>query len=275
MLWNSNKLYTPSNHYARKNAGYLKAIKRGAKVILDTDDDNTPNNKWRIRTEEVSGVKPANDGWFNVYQELQNSEIWPRGFSLKKVKSRNPPIVKSAEQKSSIQQGLADGEPDIDAICRLTVKYGIEFSYRESVFLGKNQWCPFNSQSTWWFPKAFPLMYLPVFASFRMTDIWRSFVAQRCLWQLEEGVAFHSPSEVFQDRNEHDLMKDFNDEIDGYLKNDLIVEILSDLKLGNDTCENLLLCYEELVEEKILPQQEIDSLKQWIKDYEDAIRNLQ
>jgi len=32
------------------------------------------------------------------------------------------------------------------------------------------------------------LMYLPIKASFRMTDIYRSFVAQRCLWELGEGV---------------------------------------------------------------------------------------
>jgi hypothetical protein len=32
----------PFNNYARKNLGYLHAIKNGSKVIIDTDDDNFP-----------------------------------------------------------------------------------------------------------------------------------------------------------------------------------------------------------------------------------------
>src|SRR6201999_912046 len=30
----------PTRHYARKNVGYLEAIRAGAKTIIDTDDDN-------------------------------------------------------------------------------------------------------------------------------------------------------------------------------------------------------------------------------------------
>jgi hypothetical protein len=83
----------------------------------------------------------------------------------------------------------------------------------------RNSWCPFNSQSTWFFKKAFPLMYLPCSCKHsECTDIWRSFIGQRCLWEIGEGVTFHSPSEVYQDRNEHDLLKDFEDEIPGYLQ---------------------------------------------------------
>src|ERR1700726_2935085 len=33
---------TPKRHYARKNIGYLLAMRRGAKVIIETDDDNFP-----------------------------------------------------------------------------------------------------------------------------------------------------------------------------------------------------------------------------------------
>src|SRR3712207_3211329 len=34
----------PARHYARKNVGYLQAIRNGATVIIETDDDNIPRD---------------------------------------------------------------------------------------------------------------------------------------------------------------------------------------------------------------------------------------
>lgn len=259
--------FLPFDHYSRKNIGYLAAIAEGAKVIYDTDDDNIPNENWKERTVEVEASESVGTGWYNVYNLLSERYIWPRGFSLRQLdKFASCGVTKKFT--SSIQQGLADGEPDVDAIWRLVYGKSNHFENNKSIYLHSGTWCPFNSQSTWWFPKAYPLMYLPVTASFRMTDIWRSFVAQRCLWEMGEGVTFHSPAEVFQDRNKHDLLKDFEDEIPGYLKNDLIVETLQDLKLNYDVFGNLIECYRALVKEGILPMQEIRSVRSWVKDIE-------
>jgi hypothetical protein len=42
--------FLPLNHYARKNLGYLIAIKSGAEIIIETDDDNIPAiNFWKKR----------------------------------------------------------------------------------------------------------------------------------------------------------------------------------------------------------------------------------
>lgn len=262
--------YDPYNHYARKNIGYLEAIKNKADLIYESDDDNVPNEFWAVRTEKVDAKESVGEGWFNVYKILSDENIWPRGFSLKHLHTKDR-LGDWTDNKSSIQQGLADKQSDVDALYRITTNSKEHFFYHiQSAFLIENSWCPFNSQSTWWFPKAYPLMYLPVYASFRMTDIWRSFVAQRCLWEINDGVTFHSPSEVFQDRNEHDLLKDFEDEIPGYLKNDLIVETFSGLKLKSgeeNICENMLTCYQSIVDKEILPEMEIRSLKSWIKEY--------
>jgi len=260
-----------TNHYARKNIGYLEAMKNGATLIYCTDDDNVPNDKWKVRELNVSAKESVNGGWYNVYSLLSPNFMWPRGFSLNRVRS-HPILGFDVNVESSIQQGLSDGEPDVDAIFRLIFQRRNMFDYKKSIYLRSFTWCPFNSQSTWFFPKAFPLMYLPITASFRMTDIYRSFVAQRCLWELGEGVTFHSPSEVFQDRNEHDLMKDFADEVHGYLNVDKIVELLGALilKKGEEyVCENLYTCYEELTANSILPVTELFSVKKWIKDYGD------
>ncbi len=80
------------------------------------------------------------------------------------------------------------------------------------------------------------------------------------------GVVFHA-SEVYQDRNVHDLMKDFRDEIPGYDKNREICEILARLELQKGegaVAGNLFRCYEALVSKHIFPEKEIDLLKSWI-----------
>ncbi len=257
----------PQNHYARKNIGYLEAIKEGAEIIYDTDDDNTPNENWEIRSEKFEGVSINEKGWYNVYHHFTDEVIWPRGFSLRHLsKEINVVVIDTKICDCPIQQGLANLSPDVDAIWRLTNNRELYFENICSVELLPKAWCPFNSQTTWWYPAAYPLMYLPVYATFRMTDIWRSFVAQRCLWQIGKGVAFHSPAEVYQDRNPHDLMKDFEDEVSGYLNNERIVAALEALTLSNDMCENLYWCYRELVRINVLPEAELESVSKWITD---------
>jgi hypothetical protein len=264
----------PHNHYARKNLGYLYAIRNKADLIYDTDDDNIPNKEWGLRFKETKASKTLTSGWFNVYEPMTVNNIWPRGFALSQIKKKNQFFGIKEPVISSIQQGLSDGEPDVDAIYRLTNNKPNEFKYDRSIYLEKDTWCPFNSQSTWWFPDAYPLLYLPVNCSFRMTDIWRSFIAQRCLWEIGQGVTFHSPSEVYQERNEHDLMKDFEQEVPGYLNNEFITEILSGVKLTGSMTDNLFECYCALAAHEIFPRGEIESVEKWINDYEDAAKYL-
>ena len=84
-----------------------------------------------------------------------------------------------------------------------------------------------------------------------MTDIWRSFVAQRCIWEIGGAVVFHS-STVRQDRNEHSLLRDFEDEVPGYLLNNRIRLALEALSLDDkDMLRNVTRCYEALVKEKL------------------------
>jgi len=103
-----------------------------------------------------------------------------------------------------------------------------------------------------------------------MTDIWRSFVAQRCLWEMESAVCFTEPT-VYQERNEHNLQKDFEDEVPGYLKNNTIRGLLENvsLKAGDSfetVSENLLICYEALVRGEILPKMELLLVEAWNGD---------
>lgn len=263
-------LKLPVKHYSRKNIGYLHAIANGSSCIYETDDDNSPLNSWDIRKETVEAQTVTDSGWVNVYRNFTKENIWPRGFPLDEVtQSHSSPTVleeSAVTMRAPIQQGLANGSPDVDAVWRLVLDTPFDFDDAASVCLPAGAWCPFNSQSTWWWPDAYPLMYLPSYCSFRMTDIWRSFIAQRCLWEMGFGVVFHSP-EVFQERNEHDLMRDFSDEIPGYLRNRELVQILEDLNLekGPEAVGiNLLRCYEALVSAELFPEKELVLVRSWL-----------
>ena len=266
----------PAGHYARKNISYLHAIRAGAACIYETDDDNAPLPGWKPRAEIVAGARRISDGafvaprWVNVYRHFTSDpQVWPRGFPLERIADPVPACVKGGgSRRAPIQQGLVNGSPDVDAVWRLTQDRPFDFDVRAPLWLGAGQWCPFNTQSTWWWPAAYPLLYVPSFCSFRMCDIWKSFAAQRCLWAMGAGVAFHAP-EVNQDRNPHDHARDFRDEVPGYLQNTRIAEILSGQSLvpgEGRAAENLRTCYVALAEEKIFPPEELALVDDWLSD---------
>ncbi|WP_339715053.1 STELLO glycosyltransferase family protein [Cyclobacterium amurskyense] len=261
----------PVGHYSRKNLGYLLAMSQGEKCIYETDDDNQPNNLWKKRSLEVKALQAKNDSWVNVYAHFSDEKIWPRGFLLDRINcEKSLPSVgeQLIDLQAPIQQGLADNSPDVDAIWRLVADRPFYFQNKPSIALAKGAWCPFNTQSTWWWEAAFPLLYLPSFCSFRMTDIWKSFIAQRCLWEMGHSLVFHAP-EVVQDRNEHNLMRDFEAEISGYLQNKKLTGILEELPLlsGTDNVlDNMITCYEALVKADIFPLDELGLVYAWAND---------
>jgi hypothetical protein len=263
----------PENSYARKNIGYLIAISKGATCIYETDDDNAPLENWNKRNvilNKCIEVSKNNKGWVNIYKYFTNNLIWPRGFPLDEIHNQKIPVTESlsSNRYAPIQQGLVNGSADVDSIWRLIMNQEFIFDNNTSVYLPSGNWCPFNTQSTWWWPIAYPLLYIPSYCSFRMCDIWKSFVAQRCLWELGYGVAFHAP-EVYQNRNPHDLMKDFNQEIIGYTHNKQIVQILESttLQSGNENIKNnLYTCYQSLVKHGFFPSKELDLLEAWLED---------
>ena len=268
----------PKKHYARKNIAYLHAIAAGASCIYETDDDNAPLDSWTLRTEMISSgrvIENAPARWVNVYRYFSEENIWPRGLPLDEIRIPVPTSASfSIPKRAPIQQGLVNGSADVDAIWRLVMDREFFFLAGESVYLEPGNWCPFNTQSTWWWPVVYPLLYIPSYCSFRMCDIWKSFVAQRCLWELGFGVVFHAP-EVYQDRNIHDLTRDFQDEIPGYEKNRKICKILSGLKLGSGegaVSKNLIRCYEALTQQGIFPPEEMSLVQCWVNDCNNTLK---
>ena len=72
-----------------------------------------------------------------------------------------------------------------------------------------------------------------------------------------------------QDRNQHNLLRDFADEVPGYLQANRIIECLAALKLRrgkNAMGENLLACYQALVNIGIFPEKELGLVTAWLAD---------
>jgi glycosyltransferase involved in cell wall biosynthesis len=254
----------PTRSYARKNLGYLYAMRQGAQIIIDTDDDNRPLPGFAERLGlTVAGPEVGGADWVNVYSYFTDALIWPRGLPLNRIheKGRATTVV---ERQCPVQQFLADEDPDVDAIYRLLYREPVRFRKdAHPLVVARNTFCPFNSQNTVFFAEAFGLMYLPSFVSFRMTDIWRSFVAQRVLWEGRGQLSFH-PSTVFQERNAHDLMKDFDDEVIGYLRNDTVGKQLSNTSLkGLSDSDAVTACYAALRDIGIIKEEELMVLAAW------------
>jgi hypothetical protein len=264
----------PENSYVRKNIGYLQAAADGAGVIVETDDDNLPLDEfWRARSRKVAGGLFTKPGWANVYAHFCDGFIYPRGFPLDlavgSMADGGIPLENTAAI-CPIQQGLAAESPDVDAIYRLMHPGVPVFKNSSPIILAETVWCPFNSQNTVCFREAFPLLYLPAFCTFRVTDIWRGLVAQRVLWSCGWKVSFHS-ADVRQIRNPHDLLSDFELEVPVYLHSKKMAAALQELELepgASAIARNLRRCYDALVEWKLVGPQEPELLDAWLTDLE-------
>src|SRR5574341_87384 len=260
----------PTHSYARKNIGYLVAMRGGATTLIETDDDNFPRaDFWRARRRRQRVRAIRDGGWINIYRYFTDANLWPRGLPLDQISSSGPAYDELREEEIDcpIQLGLADENPDVDAIYRLVLPLPQSFRRDRRLAL-LNSWCPFNSQNTTWWRDAFPLLYLPAYCSIRMKDIWRGFVAQRIAWANDWPVLFHGPT-VWQERNEHNLMRDFRDEVPGYLHNRELCDALGklDLKPGVENLnDNLRTCYEQMVRMRLIGAEELDLLETWFSD---------
>ncbi len=263
----------PDNHYCRKMLGYLKAIENGADYIIDTDDDNIPKANWNFpEFENNFACIRDNKGFVNIYQLFTDKKIWPRGLPLHLI-SKQFELEKQLENcdiKVGIWQGLADEDPDVDAIYRLTDNTPCYFNEREPVVLKKGTLSPFNSQNTMIRMELFPLLYLPSYVTFRFTDILRSLVAQPIMWLYDYHLGFTNAT-VIQKRNPHDYMKDFISEIPMYEHGEKVISLVADVISASETIHvNLYNAYKSLNKENIVSEKELITLEAWLKDIEMA-----
>jgi hypothetical protein len=261
--------FLPYNHYSRKMIGYLKAIQSQANYIIDTDDDNIPKQEWEFPKfyGNFDSIQ-ENLGFINIYQLYTKQKIWPRGLPLHLINTNFHlnNLISYKECSVGIWQGLADEDPDVDAIYRLTSDKACYFNERNPVVLSKGTICPFNTQNTIIRKELFPLLYLPTYVTFRFTDILRGLVAQPIMWLYGFQLGFCNAT-VVQKRNPHDYMKDFISEMPMYESSSKVIEIVESVISKDDSIENNLhFVYTALLKESIVKDQELFTLDAWLKD---------
>jgi hypothetical protein len=268
--------HAPPDSYTRKMLGYLIAARDGCSHIRETDDDNVPYDDFLSAPPATIQARVAEpiDSWVNIYPYFTDRYIWPRGFPLEHLRDteRSGAPTRGTQSVSGpmVLQAVADGDPDVDAIYRLTAADTSDVHFRRDVplLIPGDSWTPFNSQATTWPIELLPLMYLPWTCSFRMTDIWRSFIAQRLFPSLGAHLVITAPT-VFQHRNAHDLMRDFNDEIEGYTGYERFAHTLVTTPIQGEkdsVLTDLRLIYEQLVKDRFFAAEEIDLLDAWLAD---------
>lgn len=265
----------PENHYCRKMLGYLVAVQNGSDVIIDTDDDNVPKSDFAIeRFDGDYEVTKRDAGFINVYEHFTDSPIWPRGLPLDQILSSRGDKSFVTSKRRNIQvgvfQGLADGEPDVDAIYRLTDNRQVNFEDKQPIVLDGGTWSPFNSQNTAFRKELFQLLYLPTSVTFRFTDILRSFVAQPIMWNNGFHLGF-SKASVVQERNPHNYFEDFLSEVPMYESTIKVAELVqSVVKPGQTIRESLELSYQALQNIGVVRREELNTLSNWLDDFEIA-----
>jgi hypothetical protein len=204
------------NCVQRRNLGILIAYEAGAEVIALVDDDNIPYESWGQNLllgrliETHFYVAPSCAPAFDPVGALV-SHLWHRGFPLQLLDSRDYGHCMIQRVCPEIQADFWDGDPDVDAICRM--EHNPVCRFGPAYFpMASNKPSPFNSQNTFLLRRVLPDYFLAPGIN-RLEDIWASYYVQARGFR----VVYGAPS-VYQKRNSHCLTRDMVQEFLGYEK---------------------------------------------------------
>ena len=252
----------------------MYAIHHKAKLIWDFDDDNDgiiDVNKLGLKNRQnyVEICKQSKQIFLNPYPYfgVNETRVWPRGFPLQFVKESTT-IPRTCKMTHSFEvgiiQSLANEQPDVDAIYRLTREVPFNFKYtpdsRCALVVPENMYSPFNAQATLWLPSAFEFLALPVSVNGRVSDIWRSYITQYFIHKKHVKLVF-TPPYVKQQRNPHTIIKDLHAEQDLYLKSRQLVDFLGSEKAREYS--SITEMYENLYVRKYIELGDINFIRAW------------
>lgn len=226
------------NCIQRRNFAMLAAYKDGAEVLALVDDDNIPYDNWgkNLKVNKKTNVKiyktdqPAFDPLSPIYPHL-----WHRGFPIQLLDERRIKNAPMEQRDVLVQADLWDGDPDIDAVARITLAPSVKDDVTLMPY-SSNKPMPFNSQNTFISSKVLKTYFLFPHIG-RMDDIWAAYMVQR---DYPNSVVF-SKASVWQDRNVHDLSKDLEAEMIGYKHS---IDIVNGKELGDLVPEKTIKAYE-------------------------------
>ena len=232
----------PMRSIQRRNVAVLEAMRIGADIITTVDTDNYPLNDHprslgfdhidrieRTLTEPWTDlVIGSNTGWCNVGEWCDPPVIhrgWPIGVHSDHVNHGH-----DGNLRVGVHASLWRGDPDISALERLLHDPGIMNVPDYAIALEPGVWCPFNSQATSYRRELLSLLNVWPGVG-RMDDIWPSYVARRVMDHLDYLVAYGAPN-VRQERHDHDVVTDLENEIIGYRHTGTLLEEIVSTGLG-------------------------------------------
>ena len=199
----------------RRNIGFVYAYHQGADIVATVDDDNIPYDNWgdNIFVNQIIEIDSFSHNYYNVFDPISatsHNDLWHRGYPIEYVPNKNNIEYKGKIYREVlIQADFWDGDPDIDALCRLSKKPIVKFEKFKP--FGSSQIAPFNSQNTFLSRKVLP--YYAVLPHVgRMDDIWGAYIVQ---YYFPNSVIY-SKATVYQDRNVQDLVTNLQNEVIGY-----------------------------------------------------------
>ena len=202
------------NSIQRRSVGLIEAYKRGVEILATVDDDNIPYADWgenvTVGKEIDVDCYTAENGFFDPLSITNVSHLWHRGYPVDHVSTKNRvTYLGKIKRKVLVQADLWDGDPDIDAMARITYRPIVKFTVKD-MYCSRDV-SPFNSQNTFIDRSVIPhYMVLP--HTDRMDDIWASYMIQK---KFPHSVVY-APASVYQARNVHNLITDLKNEIIGY-----------------------------------------------------------
>ena len=199
----------------RRNIGFVYAYNEGAEIVATVDDDNIPYDNWGTdlyvgKEVEVDYYTPELDV-FDPLSVTNYPNLWHRGYPIDYLQKRDRVEYKGKKKITPlIQADLWDGDPDIDAMCRLTFKPICKFNITGP--FASNAISPFNSQNTFLHRDALKHYAVWPYVG-RMDDIWGGYYTQR---MIGADKLIYNRASVYQDRNVQDLITNLEKEIIGY-----------------------------------------------------------
>ena len=207
----------------RRNFGLLWAAQMKPDIVAVIDDDNIPRPGWG---ENLMLGKPTEVNYyetdlpaFDPVGATNHGQLWHRGYPLQLMPKRDYSRKSRKVVTADVQADFWDGDPDIDAVCRMI--YAPECKFDDKFFpMAGNKLSPFNSQNTFisgkWLKDYFLFPHVG-----RMDDIWAAYYVEA----LGAQVVYNKAT-VYQQRNIHDLVVDMKKEYCGYENNLQIVNEL-------------------------------------------------
>jgi len=308
---------TKSLQSINKNAGYLYVLQHGADYVLDFEYGAELSVHWknleetffhsndqiRVDVPLIGNVQILNPNPYIFQSEYTMlGSTWPRGYPYLKQHERpqsmfNTIALNKIIQKSSVgvvQQ--TSSQPDLDALgIKMMTGTTTETShYQKIATINKNPLlvpghavAPYNSKATLHTPATLWALLLPTSLPSRIADVWRSYMAQTLMRNMNLKTLIVPPSQPQigsreQVKNRMEAANTsigstpprFTDEqlqMDSYISTQVsdLLHSLEQFTITNDNVtslsENFENLYIHLYEEGFLEDKDVLLVQQWLR----------